>query len=73
MEKLRCAQNLLFWWVKSQNFEIIYKIKIKNWAVLPILPYFYSKIYKFEVSRASSVFVGQTEAPTEIVSEFFQP
>ena len=73
MKKLRCVQNLLFQWVKSQNLDIFYKIKIKNWTVLHIVPRFYSKINKFEVSRAFSFFVGQIEAPTEIVSEFSQP
>ena len=34
---------------------------------------FYSKINKFEVAGAFSLFVGQTDAPTEIVSEFWEP
>ena len=52
---------------------VFYKIKIKNWTFLHEVPSFYSKINKFEVSRAFFVFVGQIEAPREIVSEFFQP
>ena len=72
MEKTELCPKFAFLWVKSQKLDIFYKIKIKNWTVLHIVPRFYSIIYKFEVSRAFSIFVGQIEAPTEIVSEFFQ-
>ena len=42
------------------------------------MPHFYSKINKFEVARAFSIFVGQTEAsvgifPTLDFSEFLEP
>ena len=36
-------------------------------------PMFLQQNIKIEVARAFSVLVGQIEAPTEIVSEFFQP
>ena len=68
MEKTELCPKFAFLWVKSQNFEIVYKIKMKNWTVLHVVPHSYSKINKFEVARAFSVFVGQTA-----LSEFFQP
>ena len=71
--KKEVCPKFAFLVVKSQNFHILYKIIIKNWNVLHIVSRFYSKLNKFEVSRAFSVFVGQIEAPAEIVSELFQP
>ena len=42
--------------LKSQNFEIIYKIKVKNWTFLYlVLCCFYNNRVKVEVARAFSI------------------
>ena len=66
------GQKWLFYRLKSQNFEILYKIKVKNRTFLYLVLFFLNNRVKVEADRAFSVFVGQTEA-SEIVSEFFQP
>ena len=43
--------------LKSQNFEIIYKIKVKNWIVFYLVLSFHSNRIKVEAARAFAVFV----------------
>ena len=59
--------------IKSQNFEIVYKIKVKNWTFLYLVIGFYNKRVKFQAARAFADFVRQIEATAEKVSEFLQP
>ena len=42
--------------LKSQIFEIIYKIKVKNWIVFYLVLSFYSNRIKVEAARAFAVF-----------------
>ena len=59
--------------LKSQNLEILYKIKVKNWTFLYLVLCFYNNRIKVEAARAFAVIVRQTEASAEKVSEFLQP
>ena len=38
--------------LKSQNFEIFYKVKVKDWAFFYLGPRFHNNKIKFEAARA---------------------
>ena len=67
---MSCGRYWLFWGIKSQNFQKVYKIKVENQTFSYLVLNFYNNQAKLEAARAFSVFVGQTEASTESVGIF---
>ena len=64
---------MAFHTLKSQNFEIIFKMKVKNRTVFYFVLSFHISLIKVQVARAFAVFVGKLSALTKIYLEFLQP
>ena len=65
---------MAFWAIKSQNFEKVYRIRIKNHAILHLLHYvFFILLAAMYSLRSVQKAVGRTKTLPKKLSEGLQP